>query len=66
MRCREKEARSVLAKINRGGETSAVDTYFELEELKESVCEESRCTQAFRELLKWKYLSRFDIYGSHR
>lgn len=54
---RDKEAHLVLSKINHlSREDRCIDTHFELEELKEAVVEGRG---AFREVLKWKYMSRY-------
>jgi hypothetical protein len=56
---RDREAHLVLSKINHHSEEDkCVDTHFELEELKGSVVEGQG---TFKEVLKWKYMSRYGI-----
>lgn len=54
---REKEAHFILSKINHQSQLDRyVDTDIELEELKEA---SGQGRAAFKEILKWKYMSRY-------
>ena len=60
---REKEARCVLAKLNRDSKKGGlvIDTSIELEELCGSIQghpQQSKCGMVIREMFRYKYLSR--------
>lgn len=62
---RDQEALLVLSKINwQSQENTFIDTYIELEELKESASIDSKKSKyrvLLREMSKWKYISRYEF-----
>lgn len=62
MKYRDKEAHFILAKINYHKDNvkdniRCIDTHFELEDLKDTTIRMTT-SDLFKEMLKWKYMSR--------
>lgn len=66
MKQRDKEALLILSKINHHSQLDkSLETHFELEELKACSRETIQCSALLKDILKWKYLSRYTSHDSY-